>query len=174
MLKAKKKLVGMLAVIALLGMWQTPVNASVADTYHLPTVLVQAQRAVEKGNPEHALDLLAGRIEALRAADHQAQAHALVCQARYQQQDYVSAEKSCDIAVNTGRPSWSHVNNRGVMRFMLGRYDEALTDFRHAASIRVSASLQQSRSIRRNVAAAERRLALKQRTEWRDSHLNSK
>ncbi len=155
-----KNLVGLFTLAALPGIfWQTPVSASMADGYRPPTVLVQAQRAVEKGKPKRALDLLAGRIEALRAADHRAQAHALVCQARYQQRDYAGAEKSCDIAVSTGTPNWSDVNNRGVMRFLLGRYHDALTDFRHAASIGVTASLQQSRSMRRNAAAAQRRLA---------------
>ena len=161
MLPTKKKL-ELFVLVTLISVWHIPVSASVAHTYRLPALLVHAQRAVRKVEPEQALDLLVGRIESLRDADHRAQAHALVCQARYQQQDYVSAEKSCDAAINTGKPSWSHVNNRGVMRFMLGRYDEALTDFRHAASIMVSASLQQARSIRRNVTAAQRRLALKQ------------
>ena len=155
-----KKLVG-LCLLASLPMifWQTKVSAGVADTYRLPSVLVQAQQAVEKGKPGRALGLLAGRIDSLRDPDHQAQAHAVICQAQYQQQDYASAEKSCDIAATTGRPSWSHFNNRGVMRFMLGRHDEALTDFRQAASIMLTASQQQSRSVRRNVSAAQRRLA---------------
>lgn len=154
-----KKLVGMLALISLPGMiWHATASASVEDTYRLPSVLVLAQRAVEKGKPRHALALLDGRIDSLRDPNHRAQAHALVCQAHYQQKDYVNAEKSCDIAASTGRPSWSHFNNRGVMRFTLGRYDEALTDFRRASTM-LTASQQQSRSIRSNVAAAKRRLA---------------
>ena len=152
-----KNLIGLFTLVTLV--WHTQLSASVAHSYRLPTVLVQAQRAVEKGNPGRALDLLNGRMENLREPNDKAQAHALVCQAKYQQQDYANAEKSCDMAVNTGRPSWSHFNNRGVMRFVLGRYEEALADFRQAAAIMLTASQQQSRSIRSNVAAAERRLA---------------
>ncbi|MGI9285933.1 MAG: tetratricopeptide repeat protein [Pseudomonadales bacterium] len=155
-----KKLVGMIVLISVPSMfWQASVSANVVDHYRLPNVLLKAQRAVEKGHPERALELLAGRIDSLPSPNGQAQAYALICQAQYQQQDYASAEKSCDIAANTGRPRWSHFNNRGVMRFMLGRYDEALIDFRQAASIMVSASKVQSRSIRSNVTAAKRRLA---------------
>lgn len=154
-----KKLVGLLVLVSLPGMfWQVKVNASVVDHY-TPNVLLKAQRAVEKGKPARAIGLLDGRIQTLRDPNHQAEAHALICQAQYQQRDYASAEKSCDIAVNTGRPSWSHFNNRGVMRFLLGRYSEALTDFRRAASIRVTASSEQSRAMRKNASAAQRRLA---------------
>ena len=155
-----KKLVGLVVLISVPSMfWQARVSANVADHYRLPHVLLKAERAVERGNPDHALDLLAGRIDDLRDPSMQAVAHALNCQALYQKQDYLGAEKSCDVAVNTGRPNWSHLNNRGVMRFMLGRYNAALTDFRQAASIMVSASKEQSRSIRSNVSAAQRRLA---------------
>lgn len=156
-----KKVVGLVVLISVPSMfWQARASASAADHYNrLPNVVLKAQRAVEKGHPERALDLLAGRIDSLPFPAGQAHAHALICQAHYQKQDYLSAEKSCDVAANTGRPSWSHLNNRGVMRFMLGRYDEALTDFRQAASIMVSASKEQSRSIRSNVSAATRRLA---------------
>ena len=91
-----KKLVGMIVLISAPSMfWQASVNANVVDHYRLPNVLLKAQRAVEKGYPERALGLLAGRIDGLRHPDNQAQAHALICQAQYQKQDYASAEKSC-------------------------------------------------------------------------------
>lgn len=155
-----KKLAGLLALAALPAMfWQTTASAGLADSYRPPSVVVLAQRALDKGKSVRALALLDGRIEGLRDSNHQAQAHALVCQALYQKKDYVAAEKSCDIAVSTGRPSWSHFNNRGVMRFALGRYGEALTDFRQAASTMLTASRQQSRSVRSNIAAAKRRMA---------------
>ena len=155
-----KNLVGWVVLVSVPGMfWQAGASASVADHYRLPNALQKAERAVERGHPDHALGLLEGRIDGLREPSTQAVAHALICQAHYQKQDYVRAEKSCDLAANTGRPSWNHLNNRGVMRFMLGRYDEALSDFRQAASIMLSASSAQSRSIRSNVSAAKRRMA---------------
>lgn len=155
-----KKLVGWVALVSVPSMfWQAGASAGVADHYRLPNALLKAERAVERGDPDRALGLLEGRINDWRHPTSQAEAHAVICQAHYQKRDYVSAEKSCNIAVNTGRPSWSHLNNRGVMRFKLGRFDEALTDFRQAASIMLSASTTQSRSIRSNISAAQRRTA---------------
>jgi len=80
--------------------------------------------------------------------------------AEYQKHDYISAEKSCDLAVKSDRPNWSHYNNRGVMRFMLGDYEAALGDFRRAASFALMpGSKSESRSIRKNVYATEKILA---------------
>ena len=156
-----KKLVGLLALISVTSMaWQTEASADTMDNHRLPSVLQKAERALENEDPDRAIGLLEGRIDAMRHQVAQAQAHTLMCKAHYQKQDYLSAEKSCDLAVTTDRLNWSHLNNRGVMRFMLGRYDEALNDFSHAGAIALlPASTSQSRSIRNNVSAAQRHIA---------------
>ncbi len=152
-----KKLVGLLVISVPAMLWQANVSAEVLDSLHLPNVLLKAEKALAKGNPDRVLELLETRIGNLHRPADQAQGYALICQAHYQKQDYDSAEKFCDKAANTGRPYWSHFNNRGVMRFKLGHYDAALTDFRQAASTMYLASHVQARSVRRNVAAAQQR-----------------
>jgi Flp pilus assembly protein TadD len=154
-----KKIIGLVSLVLVSGMfWQTGVSAAVINHSHVPTVLLKSERAVVKGQADRALSLLAGKIEDMKDASHRAQGHALVCQALYQKQDYINAEKSCDIAVKEGKPNQSHLNNRGVMRFMLGRYDEALRDFRKAVLIVSVDSPSLSKSVRRNLSAAERRV----------------
>lgn len=153
-----KKLVGLLIIITPAMAWQANVSAEVLGFNRQPIVLLKAERAVATGNPDRVLALLETRIGNIHRPADQAQGYALICQAHYQKQDYNSAEKSCDKAANTGKPSWSHFNNRGVMRFKLGQYDAALTDFRQAASSMYSASRVQARSVRSNVAAAQRHL----------------
>ena len=154
-----KKIVGILVVTASAMAWQANVSADFYGFTRQPIVLIKAERAVAKGNPDRVLELLATRMDNIHRAEDQAQAYALICQAHYQKQNYASAEKFCDKAANIGKPSWSHLNNRGVMRFKLGQYDAALTDFRQAATRMYSASHAETRSVRRNLAAAERRLA---------------
>ena len=153
-----KKLIGLFTLLFVTSMfWQTQASADTMERHRLPIALKKAERALRNQDPDRAISLLEGRIDGMRHKVAIAQAHALICKAHYQTHDYLSAEKSCDLAVTTGRPNWSHVNNRGVMRFMLGRYDDALKDFSRAASrALIHASHSQSRSIRKNIAAAQR------------------
>lgn len=149
------RLFGFVAVASMF--WQTQASADTFESHRLPIVLKKAERALRNQDPDRAIDLLKGRIERMRHEVAQVHAHALMCTALYQLGDYVRAEKSCDRAVMSGSPNWSHFNNRGVMRFKLGRYDEALSDFSRAASMAlIPASYTQSRNIRKNVSAAQR------------------
>ena len=131
------------------SLWQSNVSADVFDHYK-PNVLVKADRALQRGQPDRVLELLTGRIETLRHAPYRGEGYALVCKAYYQNQDFLRAEKACDDAVNATTSNWSHLNNRGVMRYLLGRYDEALSDFRQAAAVNAK-----SRSIRENLSAVQ-------------------
>jgi len=158
-----KRFVGLFTLVSLTStFWQTQAYADTLESHRLPIVLKTAERALRNQDPNRAMDLLKGRIDGMRHEVARAQAHALMCKAHYQASDYVSAERSCDLAVTTGHPNWSHFNNRGVMRFMLKRYEEALNDFSRAASLALlPATNSQSRKISKNVYAAQRRIASK-------------
>lgn len=91
----------------------------------------QAQWALQRDNPDHALALLAHRGAQLRRWRAEAQGHALVCQAYFQKGNYVRAEQACDLAVLTDpQASEQYLYNRAVMRLLLGRIDEAVVDLK--------------------------------------------
>ncbi len=78
---------------------------------------------------------------------------ALECRAHFDRRDFEAAERACDTAVARGhhQDMWSHFNNRGAVRLMLGRHDEALADFRKATRLNPD-----SRDARRNYQLAKR------------------
>ncbi|MDZ7785173.1 MAG: tetratricopeptide repeat protein [Halioglobus sp.] len=150
-MKSIRILISVIAVAAVTTLlWQSRANADTIDHYR-PSVLIKAERALERGNPERALSLLEGNLEGLRRDAYRADGNALVCRARYEKGDYAAAEQACDTAVRlgSGPQVWSHLNNRGVMRLLLGRVEEALQDFEAAADLNP-----QAWSIHRNIDAA--------------------
>src|SRR6056297_281511 len=151
-MKYTRILIPIIAVAAVTTLlWNARANADAIEHYQ-PNLLTQAERALERGRPDNALGLLEGRVEGFRRPAHQAQAHAVVCRAWYEKGEYHKAERACDAAVQLDGAAlaWSHLNNRGVMRLLLGRVDEALADFHAAAS-----KNPQAWSVRRNLAASE-------------------
>jgi len=133
-------------------LWHSQAGADALDHYQ-PAPLVKAERALERGDATRALGLLDGRVDTLRAGVERAQGHALVCRARFARGEFDLAERACDAAVEEGggAAAWSHLNNRGVMRLLLGRSEEALADFHAAERLNPAAG-----SVRRNIAAARR------------------
>jgi tetratricopeptide (TPR) repeat protein len=126
-------IIGVLAMVALL--WQARANADTLGVYQ-PTVVRQAQWALQQNNPEHALALLEKRGGELRRWNAQAQGNALVCQAYFQTGDYVRAEQACDLAVRTsGEANGQYLYNRAVMRLLLGRVDEAVADLKRVSAM---------------------------------------
>lgn len=159
------KIIFGLAIVSSLPLvlWQSSANASrPAGTplfLQTPNLLLKAERSVARGQSDHVIQLLGGRVDELQRRYLRSSGYGFLCQAHYQKQDYVSAEKSCDKAVTIGRPGWSTLNNRGVMRFKLERYEEALADFEKAASIMMrTSSVSQRRSVRHNISAAGERI----------------
>lgn len=156
-----KKAVGLVAFTSITSMfWQTHASAHTLED-HYPTVrLKSVERALLNGSTDRAMDLLKGGIAGIPNDFDRAKAYSLMCKAQHQKRDYFSAEQSCDIAVTIDHTNWNHFNNRGVMRFMLGRFSEALTDFNRAASLaRVPAPNSESRKISRNISATARRIS---------------
>ena len=139
-----------LASVAAL-LWQADANADAIDHYQ-PGVLAKANRALQQGNSDRALALLEGRVADLRSGPHQAEGYGLICRAYFQQHDFQAAEKNCDEAVTIGGGAsvWSHLNNRGVMRLLLDRPDDALADFRRAAAMNPG-----ERSLHRNMSLVQ-------------------
>jgi hypothetical protein len=145
-----------LAILPLLPiiLWQSEVNATKFN--YTPTILVKAERSVARGQSDRVIQLLGGKVDDLSRPEQKSAGYGFLCVAHYQKEDYVSAEKFCDKAVTTGTgsPNWSHLNNRGVMRVKLERYDEALVDFRKAASIMmVTSSISQRHSVKHNISS---------------------
>ena len=150
------KKVPSLAILSLLPivLWQSELNASATVYNPTPKILVKAERSVTRGQSERVIELLGSKMDDLRRPEQKSTGYGFLCLAHYQKEDYVSAEKFCDKAVTTGSPNWSHLNNRGVMRVKLERYDEALVDFRKAASIMmVTAPNSQMHSVKHNISS---------------------
>ncbi len=150
-MKLSKKLINVCVLASVIGVfWQAQANAGVMAQYQ-PPVLLKAERAIENSNPDRVLSLLEGRITELHQASFQAEGHDLICQAYRDKGEYAKAEQACNEAVNLDGSAlnWSYLNNRGVMRLLLGRNDAALEDFRQAAVINPN-----SRKVRRNMSVA--------------------
>ena len=133
-------------------LWHSRAAAEALDHYQ-PPLLAKAERALERGQPGRSLALLEGRVQELRAGAQRAAGFDLVCRAYFAQEDWRRAEPACDAAVEEGggNAAWSFRNNRGVMRLLQGRTDEAIADFRAAARLQP-----RSRSVSKKLALAER------------------
>ncbi len=66
---------------------------------HQPQALIQAERALEQGQPERALSLLHRQRAILRHSKFRSQGEALACQAYIQMQDFQKAARVCDEVV---------------------------------------------------------------------------
>lgn len=150
-MKLTKNLINICVLASVIGVfWSGLANADLRTQYQ-PPVLLEAERALEGSNPDRALTLLEGSIAELHQATFQAEGHDLICQAYRDKGEYSKAEQACNEAVNLGGSAlnWSYLNNRGVMRLLLGRNDAALEDFRQAAVINPN-----SRKVRKNMSVA--------------------
>ncbi|MBK6740165.1 MAG: hypothetical protein IPG64_21205 [Haliea sp.] len=124
--------------IMLTLLWNHRAAADTLGDYQ-PTVVRQAQWALQRGNHDHALALLTQRGAELRRWRAEAQGNGLICQAWFQKGDYVRAEQACDLAVRTaGEPNGQYLYNRAVMRLLLGRIDEAVADLKRVATMNSS------------------------------------
>lgn len=133
-MRNQRILINLLAVtVTLTLLWHNRVAADALGVYQ-PAVVRQAQWALQQGNPDHALALLAHRGAELRRWRAEAQGNALMCQAWFQKGDYARAEQSCDLAVRAaGESTGQYLYNRALMRLLLGRIDEAVADLRRVA-----------------------------------------
>lgn len=154
-MKSLRILISVIAVATVTTLlWQSRANADTIDHYR-PTVLIKAERALERGNPERALTVLEGNVDGLRRDAYRADANALICRAQYEKGNYAAAERACDVAVELGDgpQAWTHLNNRGVMRLLQGRVEAALEDFEAAAVLNPGAW-----AVHRNIDAARNEL----------------
>ncbi len=130
-MRTQRMMISLIAVSVMLALlWQARASADTLGVYQ-STVVRQAQWALQQGNPDHALALLAHRGTALRRWRAEAQGHALVCQAHFQNGNYARAEQACDLAVRTApKANGQYLYNRAVMRLLLGRIEEAVIDLK--------------------------------------------
>ena len=135
-MRTHRMLITLVAVASVTALfWHGRAGADTIGHYQ-PLVLRKAELALQNGYPEHALALLRGRSGELRRWRAVAQGNDLMCRAYFELGDYASAERACDAAVLAGGESaWSYVYHRGVMRLLLGRVDEGVSDLRRAASM---------------------------------------
>lgn len=130
----------------------TNARADVLAHYE-PQAFTRAAAALERGNPDRALQELHRQRAIVNHDRYAARKEALVCRAQFEKRNFEAAERACDTAVRRGshQDMWSHLNNRGAVRLMLGRHDEALADFRKATRLNP-----ESRDARRNYQLARR------------------
>ena len=141
-MKTHRKLITLVAALSVTTLlWNAPAGADTLGQYQ-PTVLRKAELALQHGHPEHAISLLHGRDGELRRWGAVAEGHGLMCRAYFAEGDYANAEHACDQAVlASGEREWSYVYHRGVMRLLLGRVDEGVSDLRRAASMDLDAEI---------------------------------
>ena len=154
-----KNLFSVLAIASVAALlWQADAYADALDHYQ-PSVLAKANRALQQGDSGRTLALLEHRVADLRSGSYRAEGYDLICRAYFLQQNFQAAEQNCDRAVRAGgtASAWSHLNNRGVMRLLLDRPDDALVDFRRAAAIKPG-----KRSVHRNLSLAQDALRAQQ------------
>lgn len=84
-----------LALMALAG----PAARAEILTRYQPQALIQAEQALEQGQPERALSVLHRQRAILRHDKYRSQGQALACQAYVQTQDLRKAQQACDEAV---------------------------------------------------------------------------
>lgn len=122
-------------------------------SHYQPHALVKAERALEQGDPDLALQYLHRQRAILGHERYAAASASITCRALFQKQDFGAAEAACNTAVERGNyeAMWSHLNNRGAVRLMLGKYDEALVDLRRASRLNPA-----SRDASRNLRLAKR------------------
>ena len=111
--------------------------------------LASAERALDRGDAQDALALLADARESARLDGDIARIESLRCRAFYALGEYDAAEAACSIAINTRTAHWSDYNNRGATRMLLGDLDGAIADLREANNLRRGVS-----AVRRNLARA--------------------
>lgn len=80
-----------------LVLWGPTARADVLSEYR-PQVLMQAERAIDEGNPERALSLLRQQRAILGHEKYYAEGQALACQAYFARGDSKKAERACDNA----------------------------------------------------------------------------
>jgi hypothetical protein len=135
-MRAHRRFISLAAAVSVTALlWHGPAGADTIGHYQ-PTALRKAEAALQNGHADHALALLQGRGAELRRWRAVAQGYDLMCRAWFEKGDYASAERACDAAVLAGGDSaWTYVYHRGVMRLLLGRVDEGVSDLRRAASM---------------------------------------
>ncbi len=112
---------------------------AVADSYssYEPGFLHQAERALRRNDPAHALGILEANSERDLKNRHRAEAEGLNCRAHLAMGDAIEAREACQAAIDLdkSRSSWRYFNNLGAAELTLGNLDAAETAFSRAAMI---------------------------------------
>jgi tetratricopeptide (TPR) repeat protein len=148
----------------LIGFWLNGASAGTLSHITESNTFKKAELMLSRSELDSAIELLGTKVDSFQRRDIKAKGHALLCNAHYQKQDFVIAEEHCDQAVILGDGNWSNLNNRGVMRFMLGRYEESLVDFKRALlpmllAEKLLTGKSQKAAVKSNIESAQRRLA---------------
>ncbi len=156
-----KKITAIYVVAAIpFAFWMSGAKAAAPLYTQQPSMFKKAELMLSRGEADSAIELLGSKVDSLQRRSYRGQGHALLCRAQYQKQDFVLAEAHCDQAVELGGINWSNLNNRGVMRFLLGRYEEALSDFDRASMVMLNSTPRSKRlAVDKNIASAQKRLA---------------
>lgn len=112
--------------------------AALAGSYDAfePGFLRQAERALRRGEPARALEVLARREQGLKSRQ-EAEALGMSCRARLQLEELRAARRDCRAAVelDQSRASWRFLNNLGVAELGLGNFGAAEAAFAEAAAL---------------------------------------
>jgi Flp pilus assembly protein TadD len=152
-MRAQRVFISIVGVLTLsVLMWHGKANADIGGRYN-PPVLSKAERALERGNPDRAVELMQGSISESPRRAIRSDVNSILCRAHYQQGVFDLAEQACTQALALGGDgaAWSNLNNRGVMRMLQGRYEEAIADLRSARRSNPTA-----KAVRRNLLLAEK------------------
>ncbi|MEL7298638.1 MAG: hypothetical protein AAGJ86_13320 [Pseudomonadota bacterium] len=144
-------LVTLAAVTVLLMPNHAEAASSIASPAQTRAVLANADRAVSRGDADHALTILTRHHGLLVRSGADAERASIACQAHFMKADFVQAVEQCSIAIDSRNAHWSDFNNRGAARLHSGDWSGAMADFTTAramnpASVEVRKNLTHTRA----------------------------
>lgn len=113
----------------------TDVEASGLGIETTPDFLQRAEVALERGNLDRVVGLIAPRVGGLRRANDRHLAYATLCNAQLRLKDYTSAGETCHRAAESEYANWSDYNNLGAWYYLTGDLEGAMTQFEKAAAL---------------------------------------
>ncbi|MEM7764487.1 MAG: hypothetical protein AAF290_10430 [Pseudomonadota bacterium] len=125
--------------------------SSIASPAQTRAVLANADRAVSRGDADHALTILSRHQGLLARSGADAERASIACQAHFLKADFAEAVEQCSIAIDSRSAHWSDFNNRGAARMRSGDWSGAIADFTTAremnpASVEVRKNLSHTRA----------------------------
>lgn len=123
-------LLGIVAVVI-----SMPTSAASVSDHYQPGFMLKAERALQRGRAQQALDVLAAAQQSIAGSRYEAKAMGIRCEAYLAMGQAEAAREQCQGAIerSSSLHSWSYHNNLGVAEMQLGNLEAAEQHFHRAA-----------------------------------------